>query len=85
MPMSRRRVLQGAAASVGLLNMPAIAARTFAGVANLVPPPLRPWETLPNPDFSLLRPTNPFLVGIRPHRMGGVCLKLEDELARSLI
>ena len=79
MPMSRRRVLQGAAASVGLLNMPAIAARTFAGVANLVPPPLRPWETLPNPDFSLLRPTNPFLVGIRPHRVGGVCLKLEDE------
>src|SRR5215831_240117 len=31
------------------------------------------------PDFSLLRPTNPYLVGIRPHREGGVCLKIEDE------
>ena len=26
-----------------------------------------------------MRPTTPFLVGIRPHRVGGVCLKLEDE------
>jgi hypothetical protein len=66
-------------ALVGLLSMPAIVARTFAEVADLVPPPLRPGETLPNPDFSLLRPINPYVVGIRPHREGGVCLKLEDE------
>ena len=28
---------------------------------------------------SHLSPTMPFIVGIRPHRVGGVCLKLEDE------
>ena len=43
------------------------------------PSPLRSGEILPNPDFSLLKSTNPYLVGIRPHREGGVCLKLEDD------
>jgi glycine/D-amino acid oxidase-like deaminating enzyme len=45
--------------------------------------PLRDGEILPDPDFSLLRPSGAYLVGIRPHREGGVCLKLEDELIPS--
>ena len=61
---------------MGLLNMPAIVIRASADAE---PPPLRPGEILPDPDFSLLSPTTPFVVGIRPHREGGVCLKLEDE------
>jgi glycine/D-amino acid oxidase-like deaminating enzyme len=81
--MTRRRILQGATASVGLLSMPAIATRAFAETADVVQPPLRGGEILPDPDFSLLRPTNPYLVGIRPHREGGVCLKLEDETIAS--
>jgi glycine/D-amino acid oxidase-like deaminating enzyme len=59
--------------------MPAIVSRTFAEIADVTPPPLRRGEILPDPDFSLLRPTSPYLIGIRPHREGGVCLKLEDE------
>jgi D-amino-acid oxidase len=77
-PTSRRRLLQGATA-VGLLSVPAIAGRSFADVADFVASPLRGGEILPNPDFSLLKPSNPYLVGIRPHREGGICLKLEDE------
>ena len=76
MRVTRRGVLQGLTASVGLLNMPAIVIRASAETQ---PPPLRPREILPDPDFSLLSPTTPFIVGIRPHRLGGVCLKLEDE------
>ena len=41
---------------------------------------LRGGEILPDPDFSLLRTSDAYLVGIRPHREGGVCLKLDDEL-----
>ena len=44
---------------------------------------LRPGEILPDPDFSLLRASDAYLVGIRPHREGGVCLKLDDELIPS--
>ena len=79
MPITRRRILQGATASVGLLSIPAIVTRSFADVADFVPPPLRRREILPNPNFTLLEPTKPYLVGIRPHREGGICLKLEDE------
>jgi D-amino-acid oxidase len=64
---------------VGLLSVPAIAGRSFADVADFVASPLRGGEILPNPDFSLLKPSNPYLVGIRPHREGGICLKLEDD------
>jgi D-amino-acid oxidase len=77
MHVTRRGVLQGLTASVGLLNMPAIVIRASAEAQP--PPPLRSGEILPDPDFSLLSPTTPFIVGIRPHRVGGVCLKLEDE------
>jgi D-amino-acid oxidase len=79
MPVTRRYILRGAAASVALLGTPPIAARAFAEVADFVPPPLRQGEILPDPDFSLLKPVNAYLVGIRPHRHGGVCLKLEEE------
>jgi len=79
MSMTRRHILQGAMASAGSLSVPAITTRTFADIADAVPPPLRPGEVLPDPDFSLLRPTNPYLIGIRPHRTGGVRLELEDE------
>ena len=52
MHVTRRGVLQGLTASVGLLNMPAIVIRASAEAQ---PPPLRPGEMLPDPDFSLLR------------------------------
>src|SRR6476646_4077110 len=80
MLVTRRGVLQGLTASVGLLNMPAIMIRASADVE---PPPLRTGEILPDPDFSLLRPTTASMVGIRPHRVGGVWLKLEDEPMQS--
>jgi D-amino-acid oxidase len=76
MSMTRRHVLQGATASVALLGVPAIVTRSLA---DAVTPPLRSGEILPNPDFSLLSPTNPYLVGVRPHREGGVRLELDDE------
>ena len=76
MPVTRRCVLQRAMASVGLFSMPMVLTRTLADV---IAPPLRRGEILPDPDFSLLRPTNSYLIGIRPHREGGVCLKLEEE------
>ena len=34
---------------------------------------------LPDPDFSKLRADDPFIVGVRPHRHGGVCLKVEKK------
>jgi hypothetical protein len=68
MRVTRRNVLRGLTASVGLLNMPAIVMRASADVE---PPPLRRGEILLDPNFSLLSPTTPFLVGIRPHREGG--------------
>jgi D-amino-acid oxidase len=79
MSITRRRILQGATAAAGLLSIPAIVTRAFAEAAEVVAAPLRAGEILPDPDFSLLDPTNPFRVGIRPHREGGVCLKLEDD------
>lgn len=38
---------------------------------------LRGEEVLPDPDFSRLHEKNPHLVGVRPHRMGGVRLELD--------
>src|SRR5215467_15172107 len=81
MPTTRRRVLQGATALAGRLSTPAIVTRALAEIA--APPSLRSGEILPNPDFSLLRSSSPHLVGVRPHRDGGVCLKLDDELIPS--
>ena len=52
MGVTRRSVLQGLTASVGLLNMPAI---VIPASADVEPPPLRGREILPDPDFSLLK------------------------------
>ena len=41
---------------------------------------LRKGEILPDPSFDQLRETAPFVVGVRPHRTGGVRLELEPEL-----
>ena len=60
--------------------MPAAMTRSLA---DDYPRALRDGEILPDPDFSLLRARDAYLVGIRPHREGGVCLKLEDELIPS--
>src|SRR5207253_2960011 len=76
MPVTRRSVLQRAMASVGLVTMPMVLTRALG---NVVAPSLRRGEILPDPDFSLLRPINTYLVGVRPHREGGICLKLEDK------
>jgi glycine/D-amino acid oxidase-like deaminating enzyme len=79
MRLTRRQMLQAAAASAGFLSMPAVVTRAFAAESV----PLRGGEILPDPDFSRLRRTEPYLVGIRPHRTGGVCLKLDDEVIAS--
>jgi D-amino-acid oxidase len=81
MALTRRQILRVATATAGLLSMPAVVTRTLADA--FAPVPLRAGEMLPDPDFSLLRPTNPYLVGIRPHREGGVCLKLDDAIIPS--
>lgn len=40
-------------------------------------PLLRTDGTLPDPSFDALRPVNPYVVGVRPHRLGGVRLEAE--------
>src|SRR5262249_33522751 len=53
---------------------PAIVTRSRGQDAS-PPGPLRP-DRLPDPNFSLLRPFRPKLVGARPHRKTGVRLEL---------
>ena len=79
MQLTRRQLLQGATASVGLLSMPRVVTPAFADDTA----PLRAGEILPDPDFSRLSATTPYLVGIRPHRAGGVCLKLDEDIIPS--
>ena len=79
MLLSRRRLLQGAAAIAAQASTPAILVPTAAHSAVPNASCLRGGEILPDPDFSLLHPTEPNIIGIRPHREGGVCLRLEDE------
>jgi D-amino-acid oxidase len=71
---SRRGLLQGAAAIAGQALTSAIAKDADTNFR-----PLRGGEILPAPDFSLLRSKDPYLIGIRPHREGGVRLELESE------
>lgn len=78
---TRRQLLRGVTASVGFLGTPVAVRRSLGD--ELAAAPLRHGEILPDPDFSLLRASRPYLVGIRPHREGGVCLKLDDELIPS--
>lgn len=70
MPFSRRRFLQGAAAVASGAALPAFAAPLGH---------LRNGEILPSPDFSLLRETSPYVIGIRPHRKGGARVELDSE------
>lgn len=65
--LSRRQWLAGALA-LGALPL---AARGQA------PASLRPGVTLPDPDFSRLQAGNPYVIGVRPYRKGGVRLELE--------
>jgi hypothetical protein len=78
--MTRRQLLRGATASLGLPGAPPIVRRSTADAVDFAPPPLRGEEILPSSDFSLLQATNPYRVGIRLHQEGGDCLKLDDEL-----
>src|SRR5437868_14807498 len=73
--ISRRRLLQGAGVFAG-----AAAFRGFGGdVAHAVQPArLADGRVLANPDFSRLRPSDPYVVRIRPHRRGGARLELES-------
>jgi D-amino-acid oxidase len=77
--LSRRRILQAAAALAVRVSMPAILGRAAAQADDSDNLPLRGGEILPDPDFSLLRPKDPYLIGIRPHREAGVRLELEQE------
>ena len=79
MLLSRRRLLQGAATIAAQASTPAILVPIAAHSALPNASSLRGGEILPDPDFSLLHPTEPNIIGIRPHREGGVCLRLEDE------
>src|SRR5205823_3489499 len=75
------QLLHGATASAGLLALPGAVTRSRADDRPAAA--LRGGEILPDPDFSLLRASDAYLVGIRPPREGGVCLKLDDELTPS--
>jgi hypothetical protein len=79
MLLSRRRLLHGAAAIAAQASAPAIPSPMAAHSAAPDASSLRGGEILPDPDFSLLHLTEPNIIGIRPHREGGVCLRLEDE------
>lgn len=54
----------------------------FAGAAGVA---LRGKEILPSPDFALLREADPYVVGVRPHRAGGVNLAVEAIGDRRLV
>ena len=77
--LSRRRLLQAATALAVKVSMPAVLGRAAAQAGNSDNLPLRGGEILPDPNFSLLRPKDAYLIGIRPHREGGVRLELEQE------
>src|SRR5262249_61273604 len=81
LPIHATQSMRGCTASLGFLG-PTGAVRPSLG-DELAAAPLRHGEILPDPDFSLLRAPRPYLVGVRPHREGGVCLKLDDELIPS--
>jgi len=62
-------LLRQAVLSAGAFALPALAAESAA---------LGNGDILPGPDFSLLKEPAPYLVGVRPHRRGGVRLELEE-------
>ncbi|HSI06808.1 MAG: FAD-dependent oxidoreductase [Myxococcota bacterium] len=69
MSLTRRDLLVGASVIAGASMWPA-AARAKA---------LRDGELLPDPDFSQLRDKDPYLIGVRPYRPGGVRLEVVPE------
>jgi hypothetical protein len=73
--LSWRRLLQATAALSVKVSMPAILGRAAVQAGGSDSLPLRGGEILPDPDFSLLSPKHPYLIGIRPHRVGGVRLE----------
>src|ERR1700704_3594875 len=79
MTSTRRQVICGAAAAVGLLGMPAIV-RGDERPAGDGFAPLRGGEILPTPNFAQLRRDAQFVAGVRPHRKHGVNLSLEPEI-----
>jgi D-amino-acid oxidase len=68
--LSRRSLLRGGAATLGSLAMPALLTSRAAAQA------LRP-DLLATPNFARLAPMARHVVGVRPHRIGGVRLSLE--------
>ena len=70
MAMTRRELLRCSAAAVSGLSLPALLAPRLAAE------PLRP-DRLVTPDFARLAPMARYVVGVRPHRIGGVRLSLE--------
>src|SRR6516165_3114927 len=77
--LSRRRILQAATAAAIKVSMPTILGRAAAQPNDTDRLPLRGGEILPDPDFSLLRPKDLNVIGVRPHREGGVRLELEQQ------
>jgi glycine/D-amino acid oxidase-like deaminating enzyme len=73
--LSRRRFLQGAAAIAGAAAFRGLGA-SDAHAARLAP--LVSGRVLPNPDFARLHPSAPCVIGVRPHRRGGVRLEMES-------
>jgi D-amino-acid oxidase len=70
MTISRRQVWRGAAATLGGLSLPALLPTRLAAA------PLRS-DMLTAPNFARLAPMARHVVGVRPHRIGGVRLSLE--------
>jgi glycine/D-amino acid oxidase-like deaminating enzyme len=72
--LPRRQLLRGMAQSAAALALAGCVRRFPAQeLLDLVEGP-----RLPAPDFSLLQTTDPFVVGVRPHRRGGVRLEVEE-------
>jgi D-amino-acid oxidase len=66
MTLSRRELLRGTAATLAGFSLP----------SRLAAEPLRP-DMLATPNFARLAPMARHVVGVRPHRIGGVRLSLE--------
>jgi D-amino-acid oxidase len=71
---TRRQWLKGAAATGGLLFSPALIVRSAVLAAAADGGPLSPDR--PVPDFDTLTKSATRVVGVRPHRLGGINLKL---------
>jgi D-amino-acid oxidase len=77
--ITRRQILQGGAAAALLLPTVGIK-QSFADPANPVEAPLEPLRAkfLQTPNLRELRKSAQFVSGVRPHRIGGVCLSMQE-------